>query len=66
MLHIFLWLGVSKWLSPILVMAGYLYVFGFGLATLGFAKLVPLVAVLIASLAGVAFTFAKANGVLFS
>ena len=49
----------------VLVMAGYLYVFGFGLATLGFAKLVPLVAVLIASLAGVAFTFAKANGVLF-
>ena len=49
----------------ILVMAGYLYVLGLGLATLGFAKLVPLVAVLIASLAGVAFTFAKANGVLF-
>ena len=49
----------------VLVMAGYLYVLGFGLATLGFAKLVPLVAVLIASLAGVAFTFAKANGVLF-
>ncbi len=47
-------------------MAGYLYVLGLGLATLGFCQTrATLAAVLIASLAGVAFTFAKASSVLF-
>lgn len=49
----------------ILVLGGYLYAFGMGLAAFGFDKLVPLIAVLIASLSGVVFTFAKSNGLLF-
>lgn len=49
----------------ILVLGGYLYTFGMGLAAFGFDKLVPLIAVLIASLSGVVFTFAKSNGLLF-
>ena len=49
----------------ILVLGGYLYAFGMGLAAFGFDKLVPLIAVLIASPSGVVFTFAKSNGLLF-
>lgn len=47
------------------VFAVYLFMFGMGLATVGAADVIPPVAVIAGSLAGVVFTFVKANGTLF-
>lgn len=48
-----------------IIMMGYLAIMAFGLAVLGLARVLPALAVALGSLAGVVFTFLKANGTLF-
>lgn len=48
-----------------LLMMGYLAIMALGLALVGLARVLPALAVAMGSLAGVAFTFIKANGTLF-
>lgn len=48
-----------------LIMMGYMGIMAAGLAAVGLARTLPLLAVAMGSLAGIVFTFIKANGVLF-
>lgn len=49
----------------VLLFAAYMALYGYALVTAGFAQVVPVLAVAVGSLAGVVFTFLKANGTMF-
>lgn len=58
-------LTVCGFLLLAALMMGYIAIIAWGFAKMGLARVLPVLAVAMGSLAGVAFTFLKANGTLF-